>query len=99
MSVDSQLIVSVSGIRGVIGQSLTPGVAVAFASALGQHTNGGKIILSRDGRPSGAMLRHAILGGLMAAGCEVHDLGVAPTPTVGLITADGDRFDYRFKRD
>jgi phosphomannomutase len=84
MSVDPQLIVSVSGIRGVIGQSLTPGVAVAFASALGQQTNGGKIILSRDGRPSGAMLRHAILGGLMAAGCEVHDLGVAPTPTVGL---------------
>src|SRR5579871_3501196 len=84
MSVDPQLIVSVSGIRGVIGQSLSPGVAVAFAGALGIHTNGGKIILSRDGRPSGAMLRHAILGGLLAAGCEVHDLGVAPTPTVGL---------------
>ena len=40
--------------------------------------------MSRDGRPSGVMLRHAILAGLTAAGCEVHDLGVAPTPTVGL---------------
>jgi phosphomannomutase len=84
MAVDPQLIVSVSGIRGVVGQSLTPGVAVAFAGALGQHTNGGKIVLSRDGRPSGTMLRHAIVSGLLAAGCEIHDLGVAPTPTVGL---------------
>jgi phosphomannomutase len=84
MTAASQLIVSISGIRGVIGQSLTPGVALAFASALGRQTNGGKIVLSRDGRPSGTMLRYAVLGGLLGAGCEVHDLGVAPTPTVGL---------------
>jgi phosphomannomutase len=84
MTIDRQLIVSVSGIRGVVGQTLTPHVALSFASALGQHTNGGKVVLSRDGRPSGAMLRHAILGGLLAAGCEVHELGIAPTPTVGL---------------
>ncbi len=84
MTVDKQLIVSVSGIRGVIGQGLTPGVALAFASALGQYATGGKIVLSRDGRASGSMLRHAILGGLLATGSEVHDLGVAPTPTVGL---------------
>jgi phosphomannomutase len=84
MAVDPQLIVSVSGIRGVIGQSLTPGVALAFAAALGRHAGGGKIVLSRDGRPSGGMLRHGILAGLLASGCEVHDLGIAPTPTVGL---------------
>src|SRR5581483_3484564 len=45
---------------------------------------GGRVILSRDGRPSGVMLRHAALAGLLAAGCEVHDLGIAATPTVGL---------------
>ena len=84
MPTDPQLIVSVSGIRGIVGQSFTPGVALHFATALGQHASGGKIVLSRDGRPSGCMLRHAILGGLLAAGCEVHDLGIAPTPTVGL---------------
>jgi phosphomannomutase len=84
MNVDAGLIVSVSGIRGIVGQSLTPAAALAFASALGAHTGGGKIVVSRDGRPSGCMLRHAILAGLTAAGCEVHDLGVAPTPTVGL---------------
>ncbi len=78
------LIVSVSGIRGIIGAGLTPGAALAFGSALGESTQGGKIVLSRDGRPSGMMLRHAVLAGLTAAGCEVQDLGVAPTATVGL---------------
>ncbi len=81
---ESGLIVSVSGIRGIIGQSLTPAAALAFASALGAHTGGGRIVLGRDGRPSGIMLRHAILAGLSAAGCEVHDVAVASTPTVGL---------------
>jgi phosphomannomutase len=84
MSEEQGLIVSVSGIRGIVGESLTPAAALAFASALGGYTNGGKIVLSRDGRPSGIMLRHAILAGLTAAGCEVHDLAIAPTPTVGL---------------
>ena len=84
MATADGLIVSVSGIRGVIGRSLTPAVALAFASALGTHVKGGRVVVSRDGRPSGAMLGHAILAGLTAAGCEVHDLGVTPTPTVGL---------------
>lgn len=80
----SGLIVSVSGIRGIIGESLTPEVATAFASALGTQVAGGRVVLSRDGRPSGVALRHAVLAGLLATGCEVHDLGVAPTPTCGL---------------
>jgi phosphomannomutase len=78
------LIISVSGIRGLIGSSLTPAATLAFAQALGASTLGGKIVLSRDGRPSGLMLRHAVLAGLIAAGCEVQDLGVAPTATVGI---------------
>jgi phosphomannomutase len=84
MAQDGGLIVSVSGIRGVIGRGLTPEAATAFAAALGTMTEGGRIVLSRDGRPSGGMLRHAALAGLLAAGCEVHDLAVAATPTVGL---------------
>jgi phosphomannomutase len=78
------LIVSVSGIRGIVGEGLTPATALAFASALGAYTQGGPVVVSRDGRPSGATLRYAVLAGLTAAGCEVHDLGVAATPTVGL---------------
>jgi phosphomannomutase len=84
MSASNELIVSVSGIRGVVGESLTPHVALAFASALGAHIDGGSVAVGRDGRPSGGMLRHAVLAGLTAAGCEVHDVGVASTPTVGL---------------
>ena len=78
------LIVSVSGIRGVVGESLTPQVALAFASAFAVHIDGGSVVVCRDGRPSGVMLRHAVNAGLAAGGCEIHDLGVASTPTVGL---------------
>jgi phosphomannomutase len=80
----SELIVSVSGIRGIVGEGLTPAAALAYAAALATHTQGGRIVLSSDGRPSGIMLKHAVLAGLLGAGCEVHDLGVAPTPTFGL---------------
>ncbi len=84
MAQETGLIVSVSGIRGVIGQGLTPEAATAFALALGTSTQGGKIVLSRDGRPSGVLLRHAVLAGLLSAGCDVDDLDIVPTPTCGL---------------
>jgi phosphomannomutase len=84
MPSDSELIVSVSGIRGIVGRGLSAGPALAFAEALATSTEGGRIVLSRDGRPSGLMLRHAVLAGLIGGGCEVHDLGVTPTPTCGL---------------
>ena len=79
-----QVIVSVSGIRGVIGRGLTPELAATFAAALATYARGGRVVLSRDGRPSGVMLRHAALAGLLSAGCDVQDIGVAPTPTCGL---------------
>jgi phosphomannomutase len=78
------VIVSVSGIRGIVGAGLTPELAGRFAGALGTYLNGGRVVLSRDGRPSGQMLRYAVLAGLMSAGCEVEDIGIAPTPTCGL---------------
>jgi len=84
MSSESTLIVSVSGIRGIVGQGLTVEAATAFAASLASHTKGGLIVLSRDGRPSGDVLRHAVLAGLLASGCPVADLGIVPTPTCGL---------------
>lgn len=80
----SELIVSVSGIRGIVGAGLTPGPVVAFAQALGTYLAGGRIVLARDSRPSGEVVRHAVLAGLLASGCEVRDLGIVPTPTCGL---------------
>jgi phosphomannomutase len=84
MSRESTLIVSVSGIRGIVGAGLTAETAVAFAAALGAYAGGGAMVLSRDGRPSGDVLQHAVLAGLLASGCTVSDIGVAPTPTCGL---------------
>jgi phosphomannomutase len=84
MATDNSLIVSVSGVRGVIGRGLTPQAAISFASAFAVRLEGGPVVLSRDGRPSGLMLRHAVVAGLTAGGCLVYDAGVAPTPTVGL---------------
>lgn len=80
----SELIVSVSGIRGIIGESLNPEAAVRFGCALGTYLNGGRIVVSRDSRPSGQMLRHAVYAGLLATGCQIDDIGIAPTPTVGI---------------
>ncbi len=76
--------IGVSGVRGVVGHGLTPDVAARFASAMGSFCRGGRVIVGRDTRPSGEMLRHAVISGLLATGCEVIDLGVCPTPTVQL---------------
>lgn len=84
MPVQDELIVSVSGIRGIVGESLTPAVAGRFAQALGSEAAGGTILISRDGRPSGWMFGHAVAAGLMSVGCRVIDLGIQPTPTVGV---------------
>jgi phosphomannomutase len=80
----NELIVSVSGIRGIVGSSLTPEAAARFAGALGAYLKGGRVAVGRDSRPSGEMLKHAVIAGLTAAGCTVDDLGIVPTPTVGL---------------
>ena len=80
----SELIVGVSGIRGIVGDSLTPDAAVRFGCALGTFLRGGRVVVSRDSRPSGDMLRHAVFAGLFATGCQVEDIGIAPTPTVGI---------------
>jgi phosphomannomutase len=79
----SDLIVSVSGIRGIVGRGLTAETTARFAAAFGAHAGGGRILVSRDGRPSGDMLRHAVIAGLLGAGCTVDDIGIAPTPTCG----------------
>ena len=80
----SELIVSVSGIRGIIGDSLSPEAACRFAAALGTHLKQGRELVARDSRPSGDMLKHAVFAGLQSVGCTVEDIGIAPTPTVGL---------------
>ena len=86
----SERILSISGLRGIIGDGLDPEYVTRFAAALGTVVGGGTVVLSRDGRSTGEMLRHAVLSGLMATGCKVLDLGIATTPTCGvMVTALG----------
>ena len=76
------LMVGVSGVRGVVGESLTPEVILKFSSAFGMLCKSGKVVLGRDTRVSGEMVRSAVVCGLLSTGCEVVDLGVCATPTV-----------------
>ena len=86
----TERILSISGLRGIIGDGLDPEYVTRFAASLGTVVNGGTVVLSRDGRSTGEMLRHAVLAGLMATGCKVLDLGIATTPTCGvMVTALG----------
>ncbi len=78
--------IGVSGIRGVVGEFLTPLLARAFAQAFGTYVGSGRVVVGRDTRSSGPMLQHAVHCGLLAAGCEVIDVGVLPTPTIQIYT-------------
>lgn len=79
------LMVGVSGIRGIIGQTMTPQLAVRAGCAMAAFCEGGRVIVGRDSRPSGPMVRSGVICGLLAGGCDVIDVGIVPTPTVGLM--------------
>lgn len=80
-----QRILSISGLRGVIGDGLDPTYLVDFAAALGTLWEGGTVVLSRDGRSTGPMLQHAVVSALLATGCRVLDAGICSTPTCGVL--------------
>lgn len=85
--------IGITGVRGIVGQTFTPELVVQFSQAFGSYLDGGRILICRDTRPSGPMIRSAVIAGLLAAGCEVIDLGVSPTPSLQLavkwLNADG----------
>jgi len=77
--------ISISGVRGVIGDSLTPALLTRFAQAFGTYVGSRTIVIGRDTRTSGEMVRQAVIAGLLSSGCRVIDLDVCPVPTVQLI--------------
>ncbi len=77
--------ISISGVRGVIGDSLTPALLTRFAQAFGTYVGSGTIVIGRDPRTSGEMVRQAVIAGLLSSGCRVIDLDICPVPTVQLI--------------
>lgn len=76
-------IISISGLRGIVGSELTPAVASNFAAAFCCQAPNGPIAVARDGRASGPMFADAIAAAIVGHGRECLDLGVASTPTVG----------------
>ncbi|HEX5819793.1 MAG TPA: hypothetical protein VFY20_12985, partial [Gemmatimonadales bacterium] len=76
--------IGIGGVRGVVGETFTPELAVAFAQAFGTYLGPGRILVGRDTRPSGPMVAAAVRAGLLATGCEVVDLDICPTPSLQL---------------
>ncbi len=76
--------ISISGVRGVVGDSLTPSLLARFAEAFGTYIGVGCVVIGRDTRSSGEMARQAVVSGLLSSGCRIVDLGICPTPTVQL---------------
>lgn len=81
------LMTSISGIRGIVGESLTPQVATDAGCAFATYLGGGTVVIGRDSRLSGPMVRSAVVAGLTACGCDVIDAGVGTTPGVAIMVA------------
>lgn len=81
----SEPIISVSGLRGIVGESLNPEIAIRYACAFAASLPPGPILITRDGRATGPMLANALKGGLAAVGRTVVDADVAATPTTGVL--------------
>ena len=81
------LMVSVSGVRGLVGTDLTPEIVARWAAAFGTWAKTGKrkpVVIGRDARTSGPMFAQAATAGLNSVGCDVIDVGLVATPTVQL---------------
>ena len=96
-----QLIISVSGMRGIIGENLTASIAVEYGSVFGTYLKNRlqrnaqraaqgtiSVCIGMDSRPSGEMLKSAVAAGLCAVGIDVVDLGIVTTPCVGVMVRE-----------
>lgn len=89
---DAPLILGVSGLRGIVGESLTPEVAVRYAGAFGtwlqERDSYAVVALASDGRKGWEAVYSAAKAGLLASGCRVVELGIQTTPTVGVTVTE-----------
>ncbi|WP_432798410.1 phosphoglucosamine mutase [Poriferisphaera sp. WC338] len=89
---DAPLMLSVSGMRGYVGQSLTPTVVARYAASFGSWLKQSldqdvvpHVVVGRDSRPSGEMFENAAVSGLTSVGCKVTRIGIASTPGVAIM--------------
>ncbi|NQT17386.1 MAG: phosphoglucosamine mutase, partial [Planctomycetes bacterium] len=78
-------IISVSGLRGIVGETLTPDVARRYVTAFAALAPPGPMVVANDGRPSGRMLAEAIHAAFHALKRNSVDAGIAATPTTGVL--------------
>ncbi len=71
-----------NGVRGVVNDTMTVDLAQRLGKAVGTYLDGGTVAIGSDTRISNQMLVNAISAALMATGCDVIDLGEAPTPAI-----------------
>jgi len=87
------LMIGISGVRGIVGESLTPQLLMRLGEAYGTYFNSGRVVVGRDTRLSGEMVKHSVFGGLLSSGCSIIDVGVCTTPSCTLmideLKADG----------
>lgn len=79
---EKALIVSTSGVRGIVGGGLDPVLAVRYAAGFATLLKKGKVVVGRDSRVTGDMISRAVVSGLVSCGLDVIDIGIVPTPTV-----------------
>ena len=82
MSRLTSLKISVSGVRGIVGQSLTPQLVISFAAAFGSYARRGPVLVGSDRRPSRHMVGQAVTAGLLSTGAEVVDHGICSVPSI-----------------
>jgi phosphomannomutase len=88
----AELIISISGMRGIIGENLTPAIAAEYGCAFGTFLKNNSpadqdltVCVGRDSRPSGQMIFSGVASGLASVGVSVVDLGIVSTPGVGIM--------------
>jgi len=84
----SPLMKSVSGIRGIVGESFTPELLASAGSAFARYAQYGTVVVGRDTRPTGEAVSMNLISVLLLAGCDVIDIGVVPTPTVQVMVEE-----------
>jgi phosphomannomutase/phosphoglucomutase len=92
-ALDGRRLFGTNGVRGIVNKELTLELVLELSQAIGTFFKGGRMVVGSDGRTSSPAFRNLAMGGLASVGCNVYDIGQAPTPMIDFLTrawkADG----------
>ena len=80
--------ISISGVRGITGKSLTDEIVADFSRAFAAYIKSGTVVIGRDTRASGSKISEIVASNLNKLGIDIIDLGIAPTPTVAFMVKE-----------